>query len=257
MNTMTRPPQTRASNGRTFILLGILLALAAGTIVIYVVSNYTVAPQQLVTVVVAKADIHAGTVLTAGASDATHTAIVDAFITKRVNTDFAPTNAYTFTSQEALNSTLNNQVVVATIYAGEILRQADPRLTSIGNAASGSLNMIDPRQLAAGSVIMQIQLSGKPAVVPGDHVDVLVTECDLPGAKDPSHCETQTTLQDIYVYAVREDFVFVVLKHQDALTLKYLAETGKVDLAIRQPDDSTIAATDTVNPSYIVGNFGY
>ena len=38
MAAPARPPRPRSGGGRTLMLLGVLLALAAGTIVIYIVS---------------------------------------------------------------------------------------------------------------------------------------------------------------------------------------------------------------------------
>jgi Flp pilus assembly protein CpaB len=257
MNTMVRPPTTRASGGRRLLLLGVLLALGAGIMVMYAISHYTNSGNSQETVVVAAKDLTAGTVLTAGAGDATHMPISQAFTTKSVNVDFAPANAYVFTSREELSTLLNNQVVVTDFYAGEILRKPDPRLVAIGTATSGSLSLINPSQIAPGDIIVEIQLSTTPAIVPGDHVDVLVTECNLQGSKDPQGCETQDTLQNIYVYTVRGNFVFVVLTHQKALELKYLAETGQIELAVRAPGDSGPISTQPVNAGYVVKDFNF
>src|SRR5262245_55410374 len=103
MAAPTRPPRTRASGGRTLMLLGVLLALAAGTIVICIVSQATSSGTQVVTVVVAKQDLPAGTILSVDASDKTHTLITDAFVQKQVSADFVPENAFAFTTQDALN----------------------------------------------------------------------------------------------------------------------------------------------------------
>lgn len=257
MNTLTRPPQTRASGGRTLILLGVLLALAAGTIVVFVVSQYTASPSHSVVIITAKMDLHTGVILTTGATDTSHVSISDAFTTKVVTNSDAPASAYVFSTQDDLNASLNGQVVISPFYVGSILRRPDPRLAPLGQATSGSLNTINPNQLAAGSVITSVQLATPPALVAGDTVDVLATECNLAGARDPSHCETQTTLQNVYIYAVRQDVVYVVLRTQDALALKYLVETGKVDLALRKPGDQSAATTVPVGPAYIVKSFNY
>lgn len=257
MSTAVRPPTTRASGGRTMVLLGVLLALAAGTIVMFVISHYTGASGSQETVVVAAKTIPTGTVLSSGASDATHMAISDAFTTKSVNTDDAPADAYVFTTQEDLNTLLNNQVVVSNIYTGEFLRKPDPRMVGIGNAAAGSMNLIDPSQIPPGSIITGFQLADKPFVVPGDHVDIIVTECNMAGSRDPGGCETQTTLQNVYIYTVRDNFVFIVLTHQQALQLKYLTETGKANLVLRKQGDSSPANTQPVDTSTIVKSFGF
>ena len=253
-----RPPRARSSGGRTLMLLGVLLALAAGTIVIYIVSQATSTGPQMITVVEAKEDIPANTVLSSSTSDKVHVLIGDAFTTVSVPADSAPTNAFTFVSADDLAAKLNNYVVVAQIYQGEILRQNDPRLVLAGTGAGpGSLAYINPAQFPAGSVVVSLDLSGAPAVVAGDYVDILVTECNLPNSKDPGACETQTTLQNVYVYTVRGNSVFVVLDHQKALELKYLTETGKFELAVRKPGDSAGANTSEVDPNYVVKAFGY
>jgi hypothetical protein len=53
----------------------------------------------------------------------------------------------------------------------------------------------------------------------------------------------------------------VLLTHQRALDLKYLIETGKVDIAIRSPKDGGSAGSDetttAVTPAYISGQFDF
>lgn len=254
-NTVVRPPTTRASGGRTLIFLGILLALAAGTIVIAVISQYTSAPKSTQTVVVAVKEIPAGTLLTSGPGDSSHVAISSVFAARTEPADIVPAGAYVFTSQEALQSTLNNEVATSTVYAGEILRSNDPRLAAIGSTAAGSIDMVNPAVLKNGDVITSVQMTDKPVVVPGDYVDFMVTECNLPNV--PGGCETQTTLRDVYVYAVRANLVYVVLPTQDALNMKYLIETGKVNLAVRRPGDSSMPSTNAVNAATVVKSFGY
>jgi hypothetical protein len=157
-------------------------------------------------------------------------------------------------------------VIIGTFYAGEVLRTKDPRLAAIGSGAADSLTSINPAQLKPGQVIFAIEFAqagianggnnAKPWYVAGDHVDVVVTECNL-RASDQGHCETQTTLQNVYIYYAQSDGIGVVLSHQDALTLKYLLETGKATLVIRKPGDDTTVQTSPVDSGYIVKQFGY
>jgi Flp pilus assembly protein CpaB len=254
---MVRPPTTRASGGRTLLLLGVLLALAAGVIVMFVISHYSGVATSQETVVVAAKPLSPGMILTSGTPDSVHFAISDSFTLKTVNTDFAPADAYVYTNQDGLNALLNNQVIVSPFFTGDILRKPDPRLVGIGDAGAGSLALIDPSKLTNGSVITEVELSTKPAVVPGDHVDILVTECSLQGSRDPTGCETQTTLPNVYVYTVRDNFVFFVLTHQQALELKYLKETGRLELAIRNARDTSSSATDPVDAGSIVKDFNF
>lgn len=265
MAAPARPMRTRSSGGRTLILLGVLLALAAGAIVIFVVSTYTSAPLQTETVVVAASDLTAGSVLSTsqsgqvGTSGATYVLISAAFTTKTVNTDFAPKDAYVFKSQSDLNKFLNNQVISSNFYAGEILRNPDPRLTPFGTGATGSLTANNPGQIHPGDVLAEIKLDGKPAMVPGDTVDLISIMCNanlpnVPSGAQP--CESQTTLQNLYVYAVQGNVVFVVVKHQDALTLQYLTTySSTFELVIRKPGDSTPAQTTPVNSGTIISEF--
>jgi Flp pilus assembly protein CpaB len=257
--------RTRSSGGRTLILLGVLLALAAGAIVIFVVSQYTSAPLQTETVVVAVTQLPAGSILSTsqsgqvGTSPATYELISAAFTTKTVNTDFAPKDAYVFKSQTDLNNLLNNQVLNYTFFAGEILRNQDPRLVSLGSGAPGSLTTNNPGQIQAGDVLTQIKVDGKAVVVPGDHVDMIVTYCNstLPaGSGSATPCETQTTLQNLYVYAVDGNVVYVVVKRQDAVELLYLTtNSSNYELAIRRPGDSSTTPTTPVSSSKIISDF--
>lgn len=266
MAAPARPMRTRSSGGRTLILLGVLLALAAGAIVIFVVSTYTSAPLQTETVVVAASDLQAGSILSTsqsgqvGTSQATYILISAAFTTKTVNTDFAPKDAYIFKSQTDLNTFLNNQVVSSEFFPGEILRNPDPRLTALGIGAPGSMTSSNPSQIKTGDVLTEIKVDGKPAMVPGDHVDLIVTYCNsnLPNpAPGAAPCKSQTTFQDLYVYAVQGNVVFVVVKRQDAVELYYLTTdaASNYELAIRKPGDDTTNPTTPVDSTKIITDF--
>lgn len=263
MAAPTRPARTRSSGGRTLILLGVLLALAAGAIVIFVISTSTGASQQTETVVVASQDLQAGAILSTTqsgldqTSGATYALISTSFTTKTVNVDFAPKDSYVFTDQATLDKYLNNQVLNSTFYAGEILRQNDPRLTTFGAGAPGSLTTNNPGQIKAGDVLAAFTLSTKVAVVAGDHVDMIATVC-ASGAGAQSGCGVQTTLQDMYVYAVQGNVIYVVVAHQDALTLQYLVTSAtNYTLVIRKPGDDTSTSTTTVNQATVISKFHY
>ncbi|HEX8731243.1 MAG TPA: hypothetical protein VF725_04195 [Ktedonobacterales bacterium] len=265
MAAPARAPRTRSSGGRTLILLGVLLALAAGAIVIFVVSTYTQPNLQTETVVVAASNLTAGSVLSTtqqgqvGNTSGTYELISAAFTTKTVNTDFAPKDAYIFKSQADLNNYLNNKVVSSAFYAGEILRTSDPRLTPLGLGAPGSLTSQNPAQIQNGEVLAEIKSDGKAVVVPGDHIDLLVNYCNsslpnISGGSSP--CDSQTTLQNLYVYAVQDNVVFVVVPKQDAVTLLYLTTySSNYELAIRKPGDNGTSSTTPVNSSRIVSLF--
>lgn len=267
MAAPSRAPRTRASGGRTLMLLGVLLALAAGTIVIYIVSQATTTSTQMVTVIMAKTNISSGQILTVGPTDPTKSllSITDAFVAKQVSADYAPANYLPFVSQDQLNLKLNNEVVIGTYYAGDILRSDDfsSRLAALGSGTSGSLTNINPAQLPTGDVLMAINLqaggqNGKAIVSPGDHIDILIVACNLgEGAKDPSGCEAQSTLQDVYVYTVTQDKIIVVVSHQQALEMLYVQHVGTPEIVVRKPGDVGKVSTNPVDNSYIVAKFGF
>ncbi len=259
-----RPPRPRGSGGRTLMLLGVLLALAAGTIVIYIVSQATSTGPQLQTVVVASINLPANTTLSSTTSDATHTLISTAFKEEQIPVTSVPADAYQFTSELQLEATLNNYVVLGEFLAGDILRNPDQRLAAAGTGGKGSLTNINPAQLPQGDILMEVTLtsgsggSAKPIAVAGDYIDFLVTECNLPGATS-SGCETQTTLQSIYVYYTTDSQVIVAMTHQEALTLLELQQTAsRIEVVVRRTDDKgTTVKTQEVDPGSIVKAFGY
>jgi Flp pilus assembly protein CpaB len=266
MATQMRQPRTRSGGGRTLMLLGVLLALAAGTIVIYVVSQAAgPAGGHTVTVVVAAQNLTPGSLLSATANDSAHVLVSTAFTTKQVNADFVPNGAYTYTDMSHLNIALNDMVIVGQFYGGDILRQNDPRLVPQGQAATGSMTLINPSQLPKGDVLfpMQVPNLGALGVVAGDHVDVLLTACvtssGFGGSGSGSACtESQTTFQNLYVYAVARGLLFVVLSHQDALTMKWINDAGNsITLAIRAPGDTDPANTFPATGSYIYSHFHF
>lgn len=262
MQAPVRPNRARASGGRTLILLGVLLALAAGAIVIYIVSTAGggLGAGGQVTVVVANEDLTAGDVLSTSQSGTvngiTYIPISAAFVTKQVNSDFAPKNAYVYQNATQLNALLNNETISSNFYAGEILRQSDPRLAAQGAGAPNSLTLLNPGQLKNGDVLKAIALSAKPAVVAGDYVNIIATFCNIPGKT--GHCESQETLKNVYVYAVSGNSVFVVLSNQDAVNLVYLTTTASnYELVIRKPSDTTVPTTTPADNQVISQAFGY
>ncbi len=264
MAVPTRPPRTRASGGRTLMLLGVLLALAAGTIVIYIVSQATgVSGNATVTVVVAKVTIPEGTVLTVSTPDATHTLISDAFQVKQVPQDLVPPNAFQYVSQDDLNVKLTDEVVVGQFYQGDILQQGDPRLVKQGTGAVGSLLNINPGRIPAGDVLFGLELSGqsggKPAAVAGDYVDIIAIVCNLPNSKDPQGCESQTTAQNLYVYTVVGNTIFTVVDRTTAQELLLLTKqtSTQYEIAIRDPKDQSHHDQDPVDNGTLVKAFSF
>src|SRR5579859_2936477 len=268
MAAPTRAPRTRASGGRTLMLLGVLLALAAGTIVIYIVSQATTTASQMVTVVVAKQNITSGMILTVGPTDPTKNflSIADAFVAKQVSTDFAPADYQPFTTQDQLNIKLNNEVVVGSYYAGDILRTNDftTRLVALGTGAPGSLTNVNPAQLGEGNVLVAVQLNGAPGSTngksfaqPGDHVDFIVVDCNVAGNNQGGDCEAQTTLKNMYVYAIYGNAIVVVASNQQAVELVYTQHSLSLEIVLRKPGDNTTVSTVPVSNASIVKEYGF
>jgi hypothetical protein len=210
-------------------------------------------------------DLPPSTVLSSALKDTSHTLISDAFGEESVPVDVAPVDAFKWVNELDLDSKLNNYVVGGQFLKGEFLRSPDPRLHPAGTGGPGSLTNINPAAIPQGSVLFVVDVHGpgggnaKPAAVAGDNVDFIYIECQLPGSRDPQGCEAQTTLKNIYVYAVTESQIVVVVTHQQAQELLFLQATGGGEIAIRKPGD-TSATTSTllvVDRAYIVKNFGY
>ncbi len=259
--------QRSSGGGRALMLLGVLLALLSGVLVIFIVSQATSSAGQTEQIVVAAQDIPANTVLTTGASNPSldELNIQAAFTVKSYPVALVPPGAYVYSTLDNLQANLNNQVVVTDIPSGDVLRNPDNRLQLVGStAAVGSLASISPSKLKSGDVLFSFTYnnplgSARGLVVAGDYIDILATECNLPGSSGA--CITQTTLQNLYVYATFSNAVVVVLNHQNVLNLKYLLETGKIDLAIRNPGDSGNNApadnTQPVTATSISNTFGF
>lgn len=257
MGLPTRAPRQPAPGGRALLLLGVLLALAAGGLVIYIVSQYTGGGGQTETVWVATQTIPTGDTLVAGTpTSGTQVQISQAFSSESIGVNAVPSDAFLANSITALNTTFDKQTVVRDFKKGDILLNPDPHLST--NGAAGSLIYVNPSQLV-GKVIVLVQVNQPPALVTGDSVDILVTECNLTAN---SGCVTQTTLTNVYVYDVSGTSIYLALSNQDALALKYLVETGNVTFAIRPTGDTFGTGTGTpittpVNSTYIINNFNF
>lgn len=254
------------------MLLGVLLALAAGAIVIYIVSTAVSAGSQTTTVVAAIKDLPAGSILTVQSTDPSksYLSIKDAFTTKTVTASFVPQNALPYISDEDLNIKLNNQVIVGAFYAGDILRTSDPRLVQLGTGAAGSLTNLNPAQLPKGDVLAQFQVKagkgnvgGKPIAAPGDYVDFVAYACVQPTNADGQNsgsqvCQAQTTLQNIYIYTVLSDSIIVVLTHEQSLELLAIDQKASaLEITVRKPGDTEHVTTEAVTDAYIISHFNF
>lgn len=268
MQTQVRPPRQRSSGGRTLMLLGLVLALAAAGLVLYVTNSVQGVLTQTVSVVQAAVNLKSGTILTLDNSQAPSVRIQDAFKVNQVDKKLVPADAYAFSNQDALNTVLNNQVIKEDFLAGDILRVHDPRLAPIGTTSGTSLTNINPTALQNGQVLYIMQADNTAiGVQPGDQIDIIATGtvCNTQTAK--CAVETQMTLTKVLVYAVdvpAKGKIIVVLSNQDALYLAQLEHTGAaLTIVIRKPGDPTDPGaggsnpTQPVDPTSIFVHFGF
>ena len=152
-------------------------------------------------------------------------------------------------------------------------KQAEEQRKGLGSEAS----LIVPRGRVAVAFPIS-QISGVSAALrEGDTVDLIVSYDLIPAAGQATsgftrRQVTQLTLQDVEILRVgpwnlplttdttgREatNITFLV-KHQDALVLKFLRETSlEVQLALRAAGDHDIVTTEPVVVEYVDGRFGF
>lgn len=253
-------PPPRRRGGFPLMLLGVILALATAALVLFLTNSGGAALQSGTPVLVASHTLTAGAVLSATNGTPPYVRVADAFQVERMPASMVPVDAYTFTNQSDLATALNGQMILSSFLAGDILRRGDQRMSALGSAPARSLANHNPAALPDGSVLFTLH-SGDAAGMQigaqeGDHVDVLATMSNN-AAKNSSPI-TQTTMQNLLIYAVPDaKTLIVVVSHEDALVLKALVESAKIDLVLRKPGDSDAANTQAVDPAWIMSHFGF
>jgi len=249
MQTQVRPPRQRSSGGRTLMLLGLVLALAAAGLVLYVTNSVQGVLTHTVTVVQAAVNLKSGTILTLDNSQAPSVRIQDAFRVTQVDGKLVPADAYPFTNQDALNTVLNNQVVKEDFLAGDILRNNDPRLAAVGSTNGLSLSNVNPPAFPKGSVLFTLtQSNTNIGVQPGDTINIIVTGLIQPTDPNtgkpagPPFTGSRTLMSNILVYAVdapAKGSILVVVTNKQAELLATLEKGGYVvTIVIRKPGDT-------------------
>jgi hypothetical protein len=248
MQTQVRPPRQRSSGGRTLMLLGLVLALAAAGLVLYVTSSVQGVFVQTASVVVAAQNLKTGTILTVDNSQAPSMRIQDAFAVKQIDKKLVPTDAYVFTNQDALNTVLNNKVVKEDFLANDILRADDPRLALIGQTSGNSITNINPPALPGGSVLYPLpQDNTTIGVQPGDMVNIIGTGpfklIDPQTGATKTITGTFTVMSKILVYAVdvpAKNKIVVVVTNKQAEILAALEHSSvALTFVIRKPGDTS------------------
>jgi hypothetical protein len=250
MQTQVRPPRQRSSGGRTLMLLGLVLALAAAAIVFYIASSVQGTIGQTVSVVTAQVTLKAGTILTVNDTTAPDVRIQDVFVVKQYDKKVVPPDAYLFVGQDALNTVLEKKVVKEDILQGEILRNPDPRLADIGTASAFSLTNVNPSALGPGQVLFVMKLdNGDFGVQPGDRVDIIMSGVPVSGPGIPAGSTGSVIYNQkpILVYAVdnpAKGKIVLVVDEVQAVQLAELETKGvTLTLVIRKPGDTTPAPT--------------
>ena len=254
----TQPPRGRqgrngnSRGGRALMLLGIILALLAGILVIYIVSNATQQAGATEPVVVVTQHIGVGQTFS--------TSVIQSdFAVKNYLVSDVPAGAYIFTTQDALNVKLASQAATQDLYPGDVLLASDPRIASATAIVANSITSLGT--IPTGSVLFPLNYSnlssgGQAFVVAGDHIDIIVSECGSPWYANG--CETQTTFQNLVVYATFPSALIVPMKPVDANRLKLLAQTGNMTIAVRGPGDTTPSSIpEPANPASVAGTFGF
>ncbi len=256
-------PRPRASGGGTpLIILGIVLALITAVLVLFLTTGGGGGGSgQTVTVVVAAQNLTAGTVLSSNQSGGNYALVSDAFHVEHLPAADVPADAFPYAGTAALASALNNQIITAPFMAGDILRRNDSRMTALGTGPANSITNHNPDALPAGDVLVALHVGDSPGMQigaqEGDHVDILATEC-VNSPSTHGNCQVaQTTLQNLTIYMVNGGLLYVAVSHQDALVLKLLVETAKLDLVLRKPGDTGNANTQPIDTAWIITHFGF
>ena len=260
-----RPPRTQGS-GTPLIILGIVLALITGALVLYLITNTSntgsTASGATITVVTAAQKLDVGMVLSPDQSGGNFARIKDMFHVEHIPASAVPADAFPFTTEADLEQALKNQIITTPFFAGDILRKLDGRMALLGVGPLHSLANHNPAALPSGDVLVTLhtdQSSGMQiGAQEGDHIDMLATECVNAGASTHGGCQVvQTTLQDLEVYMVNGPTILVAVTHQNALVIKLLVETAKIDFVLRKPGDDATVDTTAVDPAWIIAHFGF
>jgi Flp pilus assembly protein CpaB len=254
----------RASSGGTpLIVLGIVLALITAVLVFFLTTGIggTTPNASGVPVVMAAQSLAPGTVLSTTQSGTDFVRVTDVFHVEHLPASAVPADAYTFTSWADLSAALNNQIVIAPFYAGDILRHSDGRMVPLGAGPAHSLTNHNPAAIPDGDVLVALHTDAAPGLQigaqEGDHVDLLATECVQAVASHGGCQVTQTTLQNLTIYMVSNTVIYLAVTHQDALVLKLLVETAKLDLVLRKPGDTSTVTTQPIDTAWIISHFGF
>lgn len=162
----------------------------------------------------------------------------------------------------ASSSQVIGRGVILPIQANELVlnsKLADPQ------AGAGLPSMIKPGMRAV-SVKVNDVVSVAGFVIPGTHVDVIVTGVPSGISSDPGNVTTTTVLQDVPVLAAGKKLqhdsqgqpqdvpvITLLVSPKDAQLLTLASSEGKIQLALRNPTDVKKQDTSAVKNAAVYG----
>ncbi len=159
--------------------------VAAGILVIYIVSNATQQAGATEPVVVVTQHIGVGQTLSASVMQS------DLVIMNYLVSD-VPAGAYNFTTQDALNVKLASQVATQNLYPGDVLLASDRIHQQRLSSSITSLGTIPTGSVVSCLTTATCPRVGKPSWS-WEHIDIIVSESGSPWYANG--CETQTTFR--------------------------------------------------------------
>jgi len=246
--------------GWILILLGIVLAIGAGTLVFFLLQTTqavntpppinppTAVPTKPVPV--AARDLSLGTTIT-----------VTDILTREVPLDLPLVGVVTDTNE------LLGELVIDQVQAGEFFRPAQLR----GSGQGPLSNQIAEERVVLAFPVADL-LNQSRVIREGDHVDLLLT-LDI---QEESQTETRQgkstniTLQNISVFRIvrptpteeepapEPTAILFEMTPQDAVIAKFIKDSGGViDFTLRSPLDTATFTTEMINQDYLFDNYNF
>jgi hypothetical protein len=221
------------------MLLGLVLAVAAAIMVFYITTSVQGTFTQTVQLVAAKTKLMPGTILTLTNANTGYMPIQQAFQVEKIDKSAVPPDAFVFTTQEALNTQLNNKVIVHEFLQGDFLRTDDFRVAVPGSTSGSSLTNIDPSKLGKNIVLYTMKLdNGNFGVQPGDYVDIIAVGKDAAGNTISGVLNTKGPVLVYAIDNVAKGKITLVIDEQLAIELIQVESSGiSLSLVIRSPGD--------------------
>jgi pilus assembly protein CpaB len=279
----------RKRSGLLIMLTGVAIALVAGLMVLSM-GRQAAAQQQAevrqVLVVMAARDVAQGTAIPA-----------DALMVQAFPADFIPQGAIPAPEQAVgkytVTQLVKGQIVLAsqlsaTKRVGNLALSVPPGKVAVAlpmtdlMSTAGAIKAGDHVDILLTLDLIEIQIKAPQPIQTGSG-PATGASATTPGSDNAKNPITQVTLQYVEVLSVGEaeddgssgggatgigtsanaaakktPAVIVLLDHQDALVLKYAKDSGGVvDLALRAPEDTAQAKTDTVTLDLLFERFGF